>query len=235
MADTGAIRFHYHPSPNPLKVALALEEMGLDYEVVPVDTFKGEQHGASFRAINPNGKVPAIEDGDATVFDSSAILLYLAEKTGRFLPASGSARGETLSWLMLVATGLSPFSGQAVHFLHMCPEDIPYAKNRYLREVERHYRVLDARLQGRDWLAGDGRSGGSYSIVDMAAWGWLNYAPYFFGDKGLSDYPNLGQMFDRISERPAAKAAHAIKDRVTLKEEFDEEAVAALFPQNRAA
>ena len=228
MTDT-MIRFHFHPSPNPLKVALALEEMGLPYEVVPVDTFRGEQHATSFLRVNPNAKVPAIEDGGVTVFDSNAILLHLAERTGRFMPTSGQDRGDALSWLMFVATGLSPFSGQAVHFLHMCPEDIPYAKNRYLKEVERHYCVLDERLEGHDWLAGD-----AYSIVDMAAWGWLNYAPYFLGERGLADYPNVKAWFERISERPAAKAAHAIKERQTFKEEFDEE-TAALFPQNEAA
>lgn len=230
MANEATIRFHFHPSPNPLKVALALEEMGLPYEVVPVDTFRGEQHAASFLAVNPNAKVPVIEDDAVTVFDSNAILLHLAEKTGRFMPNSGQDRGDALSWLMFVATGLSPFSGQAVHFLHMCPEDIPYAKNRYLKEVERHYRVLDERLEGRDWLVGN-----AYSIVDMAAWGWVNYAPYFFGERGLADYPNVKAWFDHISERPAAKAAHAIKEGRTFKEEFDEETAAALFPQNEAA
>ena len=239
-ATDGVIRFHYHPSPNPLKVALALEEMGLPYEVVPVDTFRGEQHAPTFLALNPNARVPVIEDGrkgegGTTIFDSNAILLYLAERTGRFMPPAGPARGKALSWLMFVATGLSPFSGQAVHFLHMCPEDIPYAKNRYLKEVARHYRVLDERLANRDWLAGDEASDDGYSIVDMAAWGWLDFAPYCFGEKGLGDYPNLQRLFDRISARPAAQAAHAIKERVTLKREFDDEAAAALFPQNRAA
>ena len=116
------IKFYYHPSPNPAKVALFLEEAGLAYELVPVDTRKGEQHLPEFLAINPNAKTPAIVDGDATVFDSNAILLYLAEKTGKFLPPNTpQARGELLSWLMFVATGIGPYSGQAVHFRHFAP------------------------------------------------------------------------------------------------------------------
>ncbi len=117
------IRFYYSLAPNPMKVALFLEESGLAYEPIPVDTRKGDQHKPQFRKVNPNGKVPAIIDGDSTVFDSNAILLYLAEKTRQFLPPStSSARGELLSWLMFVATGVGPYSGQAVHFRHHAPE-----------------------------------------------------------------------------------------------------------------
>src|SRR5580692_3287875 len=122
------IQFYYHPSPNPAKIALFLEESGLPYEVVPVDTRKGEQLKPEFLAINPNGKTPAIVDGDATVFDSNAILIYLAEKSGKFLPPNApAARGQMLSWLMFVATGIGPYSGQAVHFRHHAPEQLPYA------------------------------------------------------------------------------------------------------------
>lgn len=224
------LRFYFHPSPNPLKVALFLEEAGLPYEAVPVDTFKGEQHSPAFLAVNPNGKVPAIVDGDTTVFDSNAILLHLAEKTGRFLPAGGPARGDALSWLFFVATGLSPFSGQAVHFLRMAPEPLPYAQNRYLKEAERHYRVLDGRLAGRRYLAGDG-----YTIADMAAWGWFNYAPYIFGEEGLSGYPNVARLFEEVSARPAAARALALKGRFAFKADVDDETRRALFPQNAAA
>ena len=148
------IRFYYHPTPNPTKIALFLEETGLPYEAVPVDTSKGEQHTAEFRAINPNGKVPAIVDTDGPrhaevrVFDSTAILLYLAEKTGQLL-SSTADRGELLSWLLYIATGLGPFSGQAVHFQRAAPEKLPYVINRYRREAERHYAVLDKHLEGR--------------------------------------------------------------------------------------
>lgn len=221
------IDFYYHPTPNPLKVALLLEETGLPYRVVPIDTFKGEQHTPAFLAINPNAKVPAIVDGDTRVFDSNAILLYLAEKAGRFMPKDPAQRGETLSWLLFVATGLSPFSGQAVHFLRMAPEQIPYAKNRYLREVERHYRVLDERLADNRYLAG-----AEYTIADMALWGWANFAGYVFGETGLTDYPNVKRLVDEISARPAAQRAHELKTQQTFKADFDEEARRALFPQN---
>ncbi len=224
------IRLHFHPSPNPMKVLLLLEETGLDYEIAPVDTFKGEQHDPDFTAISPNAKVPVIEDDGAIVFDSNAILLHLADRTGQFTPPSGTGRAELLSWLFFVATGLSPFSGQAVHFLHMCPEDIPYAKNRYLKEVERHYAVMDKRLAETEWLAG-----AEYSIADMAAWGWLNLSSYFFGDAGLSAWPKLDRMHARISERPAAIRALKVKDELAFKQEFDEKAARALFPQNYAA
>ena len=161
------LKFYYHPSPNPTKVALFLEESGLPYELVPVDTRKGEQFKPEYLAINPNAKTPAIVDDGVTVFDSNAILLYLAEKTGKFLPENTpAARGPMLSWLMFVATGVGPYSGQAVHFQRAAPEQIPYAINRYRREADRHYRVLDTHLKGRDYIVG-----AAYSIVDMAAWG----------------------------------------------------------------
>ena len=120
------ITFYYDAAPNPMKFALMLEETGLDYEPVPVDTRRGDQHAPAFRAINPNGKVPAIVDGPTTVFDSNAILLYLAEKTGRFLPPENAgARGDLLSWLMFVASGIGPFSRQAVHFRNFAPDQVP--------------------------------------------------------------------------------------------------------------
>ena len=140
-------KFYYSGAPNPMKVALFLEETGAAYEPIPVDTRKGEQHKPEFLAINPNAKVPAIVDGDVTVFDSNAILLYLAEKTGKFLPPNTTkARGELLSWLMFVASGVGPFSGQSVHFRNYAPEKIAYAINRYCFEAQRHFGILDARL-----------------------------------------------------------------------------------------
>ena len=187
------IRFYFHPTPNPMKVALFLEESGLAYQVVPVDTRRGEQHTAKFRAVNPNGKLPAIVDSDGPggasvrVFDSSAILLYLGEKTGRFL-GSGAGRAELLSWLMFVGTGVGPYSGQAVHFQHAAPEQLAYAINRYRREADRHYRVLDLCLERREYIAG-----AEYSIVDMAAWGWIDRAHFVLAREAdpLGSYPNL--------------------------------------------
>ena len=221
------LQFYFHPSPNPIKVALLLEELETPFELSAVDTFKGEQHAPAYRKINPNGKVPAIVDDGVTVFDSHAILLHLSAKHGKFVPSAASERAAMLSWLQFVATGLSPFSGQAVHFLHHAPEPLPYARNRYLKEVESHYRVLDERLATSKYLAGD-----TYSIADIALWGWANFAGYIFGEKGLTDYPHVKRLVDEISARPAAVRALALKDRLTFKAEFDEETRRALFPQN---
>src|SRR5262249_27968053 len=142
--DVAMIRVYFHHTPNPVKVVLMLEETGLPYELVSVDTHRGEQHTAAYRAINPNGKVPAILDGDVAVFDSNAILLHLAEKSGKFLGAA-EQRPAMLSWLMFVASGLGPFCGQAVHFSRIHTGSA-YATNRYNREAERHYDVLNKRL-----------------------------------------------------------------------------------------
>lgn len=228
------IRFYFHPTPNPAKVALFLEEAGLACEAIPVDTSKGEQHSAAFRAINPNGKVPAIVDTEgpggreARVFDSSAILLYLGEKTGKFV-ATPADRPELLSWLFFVATGIGPFSGQAVHFQHAAPEKLAYAINRYRREVERHYRVLDNQLADRDYILGH-----AYSVVDMAAWGWLDRAPRVLpgGDDVLLQFPNLMRWFAVVNARPAVARARAIGKDHPFKKEMDEEARRALFPSN---
>ena|SRR5579863_6806161 len=144
------LKFYYNGAPNPAKVALFLEEAGLPYEPVPIDTRNGDQHTPEFLAINPNAKVPAIVDGDVVMFDSNAILLYLAEKTDKFLPPKGDkARSELLSWLMFVASGVGPYSGQSVHFRLYAPEKNEYAQNRYAFEAQRHFGILDARLAKR--------------------------------------------------------------------------------------
>jgi GST-like protein len=217
------MKFYFNGSPNPTKVALFLEEAGLDYEAIAVDTRKGDQFRPEFLAINPNGKVPAILDGETAVFDSNAILLYLAEKTGKFLPPA-SERAALLSWLMFVATGVGPFSGQAVHFKHFAPEKVEYAHNRYQYEVERHYRILDARLSGRRYIVGD-----IYTIVDMAAWGWARMIPFILGDKAWDKFPNVKRLHDEIGARPAAARAVALKDRFSFKAEMDDEARAVMF------
>jgi GSH-dependent disulfide-bond oxidoreductase len=228
------IRFYFHPTPNPAKVSLFLEEAGLPYQVIPVDTGKGEQHAPAFRAINPNGKVPAIVDTEgpggveARVFDSSAILLYLADKTGRFL-GDPADRPELLSWLFFIASGVGPFSGQAVHFQHAAPEKLPYAVNRYRREMERHYRVLDERLEGRDYILGK-----EYSIADMSAWGWLDRAARVLPGEGepLAPFPNLKRWFATIEARPATARARAVGKDHAFKTTVDEETRRALFPSN---
>jgi len=221
------IKFYYSGAPNPMKVALCLEEMGLQYEPIPVDTRKGEQHKPEYLAINPNAKVPAIVDGEATVFDSNAILLYLAEKTGKFLPGKGDKlRGELLSWLMFVASGVGPFSGQSVHFRQYAPEKIPYAVNRYMYETQRHYGIVEARLTKQKYMVGDG-----YTIVDMALWGWARLIPVALGENGWAKFPNVKRLVDEISARPAAQRALGIKDKHkhAFKTEFDEEAKRAMF------
>lgn len=222
------IRFYYNLAPNPTKVALFLEESGLPYEPIPIDTRKGEQHTPAYRAINPNGKVPAIIDGDATVFDSNAILLYLAQKTGKFLPEdTHAARGRLYSWLMFVGTGIGPYSGQAVHFRHHSPEQLPYAVNRYVFEVKRHYDILDAQLAKHRYLLGD-----VYTIVDMNLWGWARIVPFVLGDEAFTKFPNVKRLVDEISARPAAARAQALKDRHAFKAEMDDEARLHMFPQN---
>lgn len=225
------IKFYFNGAPNPTKVALMLEETGLAYEPIPIDTRKGEQFTADFVAINPNGKVPAIADGDTIVFDSNAILLYLAEKTGTFAPPAGSAaRGDLLSWLMFVGTGVGPFSGQAVHFKHFAPEQIPYANDRYLFEAERHYRIADDRLSRRDYMVGD-----AYSIVDMDLWGWARMVPFILGDDAWAKFPNLKRLCDEISARPAAERALALKNRFTWKSDVDADARGHLFKHIKTA
>lgn len=220
------IKFFFNASPNPTKVALFLEESGLPYEPIAVDTRKGEQFTATFLAINPNGKVPAILDDEVCVFDSNAILLYLAEKTGRFLPANTpQARAELLSWLMFVASGIGPYSGQAVHFKRFAPEGLQYANDRYQYEARRHFGVLDARLSTRNFLVG-----GVYTIVDMAAWGWTRAIPFAMGDDAWDQFPNLKRWFDAISVRPAAVRASELKDRFTWKADWDDAARRVMFP-----
>jgi GSH-dependent disulfide-bond oxidoreductase len=228
------LQFYFYTGPNPTKVALLLEELEIPFEPVAVDMFKGEQHKPEYLAINPNGKIPAIVDDGVVVFDSQAILLHLATKHGRFIPSEPKQHAQMLSWLLFVASGLSPFSGQAVHFLHHAPhflhhapEALPYATRRYVNEVERHYRVLDAHLAGSKYLAGD-----TYSIADMAFWGWANSAGYIFGEKGLADYPHVKRLADEISARPAAIRALSLKDRFEFKAEFDQATLRALFPMN---
>ena len=225
------IKFYYSLAPNPMKVALFLEEAGLEYQAIPVDTRKGDQFSAEMTKLNPNNKVPVIVDGETTVFDSSAILLYLAEKTGKFLPKD---RGALLSWLMFTASGIGPYSGQSVHFRHFAPEPKDYAVTRYLFEAKRHFGILDARLATHEYMVGD------YSIVDMAVWGWARMVPFVLGSAptdltAWEGLPNLKRHFDAVSARPAAARPIAIKDRHAFKTELDAEAKANMFRHTVAA
>ena len=224
------LKFFYNLAPNPMKVALLLEELGLPYEAIPVDTRKGEQHTAAFKAVNPNAKVPAIDDDGVVMFDSNAILLWLADKHARFVPTdrASSERAEILSWLMFIASGIGPYSGQAVHFRVAAPEPKEYALNRYDFEADRHWKILDERLSTRPWLVGD-----SYGIVDMAFWGWARLLPFVMGDQQAFDrYPHVKRLLDEINARPAAARVEALRQRHSFKTEMDDEARRAMFPQN---
>ena len=222
------IKFYYNTAPNPAKVALFLEESGLAYEIVPVDTRKGEQHLPAYTAVNPNAKLPAIDDDGTVVFDSNAILLYLAEKTGKFLPANTpQARGPMYSWLMFVASGIGPYSGQFVHFRNFAPEPKAYAVNRYDFEAWRHWGILDAHLANRRYMLGD-----DYTLVDMAVWGWARALPVVMGVDPWDKLANVKRLLDEINTRPAAQRAEALKTRFSFKTEMDEEARKAMFPQN---
>ena len=221
------LKFYYNAAPNPLKVGLFLEESGLPYEAIAVDTRRGQQHDPAYRTINPNAKVPAIVDGDVVVFDSNAILLYLAEKTGQFLPDdTPAARGAMLSWLMFVASGVGPFSGQAVHFRHVAPGENPYPRKRYDYEARRHWRIVDDRLAQGRYMLGD-----RYTIVDMAVWGWAGRINYALGDGAMSDYPDVARLIAEIDSRPAGQRAMGLKDRHAFKQDLDEAAMRAMYPQ----
>ncbi|MFT6581215.1 MAG: glutathione S-transferase family protein [Alphaproteobacteria bacterium] len=222
------LKFYYNLGPNPAKVALFLEEAGLDYDAIPVDTRKGEQFTPEYLDINPNAKAPSLVDGDATIFDSNAILLYLAEKTGKFLPGDSDAnRGQLLSWLMFVASGLGPYSGQAVHFQRYAPGENAYAVNRYRFEAQRHFAILNDKLADSPYILGD-----DYTIVDMAIWGWARLLPMVLDENAWADLPHLKRLTDEINARPAAQRAAALKDRHTFKTEMDAESNRHMFPSN---
>lgn len=224
------LKFYYNAAPNPMKVALLLEELGTPYEPVPVDTRKGEQHLPAFMALNPNAKVPVIDDNGVVVFDSNAILIYLADRAGRFVPTdlSSPARGDMLSWMMFIASGIGPYSGQAVHFRNMAPEPKEYALNRYDFEAHRHWKILEDRLASRRYLLG-----ADYSIVDMAFWGWARLVPIVMGmDNPWVQYPQIKRLLDEISARPAAKRVETLRTAHAFKTELDDEARRNMFPQN---
>lgn len=189
------------PTPNGRKVSIALEELGLPYQVHAVDIGKGAQDAPAFRAISPNGKIPAIVDRARSIslMESGAILLYLAETENRFL---GDDRWQTIEWLMLQMGGLGPMLGQAHHFLKFNPGKAPYAEERYRKEAARLYGVLNERLAARDYLSG------SYSIADMAAWPWISR--YEWQQMDLTAYPNLLRWYLAIADRPAVQRGYDV-------------------------
>ncbi len=201
------IDLYYAATPNGHKVKLFLEEAGLAYRQVQVNLHDGDQFKPEFLAISPNNKIPAIIDhdpkdkeGPLPVFESGAILLYLAEKSGKFLPAGLRERIEINEWLFWQVGGLGPMAGQVHHFKKFATERVPYAIERYEKEVNRLYKVLDKRLEGRDFLVGE------YSIADMATYPWI--VPHETHGQRLEDSPNLKAWFERISARPAVKKVY---------------------------
>ena len=202
------IELYFSSTPNGMKLKLFLEEAGLAYRIVPVSLSKGEQFAPEFLKVSPNGKIPAIvdhtpADGGAplALFESGAILLYLAEKIGRFIPADLRGRAEVLQWLFWQMAGLGPMAGQAGHFKIYAPEPVPYALDRYVREVRRLYGVLDKRLMDREFVAGE------FSIADVACYPWI--VPYRSHGQNLDDFPNLKRWFGAIAARPATIKAYA--------------------------
>jgi GSH-dependent disulfide-bond oxidoreductase len=201
------IDVYYWGTPNGLKIKLFLEEAGLAYRIIPVDIGKGEQFAPEFLRISPNNRIPAIVDNEPkgggaplSLFESGAILLYLAEKIGRFIPADLRGRAEVLEWLFWQVAGLGPMAGQNGHFTAYAPEKLPYAIERYTKETNRLYGVLNRQLEGRDYIADQ------YSIADMACYPWI--VPHERHGQNLDDFPHLKRWFVAIRERPATRRTY---------------------------
>jgi GSH-dependent disulfide-bond oxidoreductase len=227
------IDLYYWTTPNGHKITMFLEETGLPYRIIPVNIGKGEQFKPEFLAISPNNRMPAIadhkpKDGGApiSVFESGAILLYLAEKTGRFIPADIRGRVEVLEWLFWQMGGLGPMAGQNHHFSQYAPEKLTYAIERYVKETNRLYGVLNKRLAGRPFVAGD------YSIADMAAYPWI--VPHERQGQKLEDFPHLKRWFEEIKARPATVRAYERAKEINTQPTVSEEARKVLFGQTAA-
>ena len=224
------IDLYYWPTPNGHKITIALEELGLEYRAIPINIGRGEQFEPAFLAISPNNRMPAIVDhapadggGPLSVFESGAILLYLADKTGALIPGDLRGRTRVTEWLMWQMGGLGPMLGQVHHFRNYAPETIPYAVDRYTREAVRLYRVLDGQLHGRDWIAGD------YSIADIAAWPWVR--AWRAQGIDLADFANVADWHVRMKGRPAVRRGVAVGRDWSTPGVLDEEARRHLFGQ----
>ena len=229
------IDLYYWPTPNGHKITLFLEEAGLEYRIIPVNIGAGDQFKPEFLKISPNNKMPAIIDhapadaGDALpVFESGAILVYLAEKTGKLLPDDLRGRKTTLEWLFWQVGGLGPMAGQNHHFSRYAQQRIPYAIERYVNETNRLYGVLDRRLEGREFISGD-----AYTIADIAAYPWI--VPWQLQQQNLDDFPNVKRWFDAISKRPATTKAYAVAKAYSKTSEMNEENRKNLFGQTAAS
>lgn len=226
------IDLYYWPTPNGWKISIALEEMELPYTVRSVNIGRGEQFAPEFLAISPNNRMPAIIDRDppgggapVSVFESGAILLYLAEKSGRFLPRDLRGRYEVVQWVMWQMGGLGPMGGQVGHFRLYAPEPLPYAIDRYTDEVNRLYGVLDRRLAGREHLCGE------YSIADMACWPWI--VPHERHGQTISEFANLHRWYEQLKTRPALRRGFDLgrEIRAAATGGMDAEAKKILFGQ----
>lgn len=224
----GPIDVYYWPTPNGWKVTILLEELGVPYNIIPVNIGAGEQFKPEFLKISPNNRMPAIVDhepvgggGPLSVFESGAILEYLAEKYGKFLPKDVRGKYEVLQWVYWQMGGLGPMSGQANHFRSYAPERLEYAIKRYTDEVNRLYGVMDKRLSDREFLAG------AYSIADMASWPWV--VPYERMGQDLNEFPQLKRWFEAMKARPAVDKGFAVGRE--LRQEMSEEAKKILFGQ----
>jgi GSH-dependent disulfide-bond oxidoreductase len=228
------IDLYYWTTPNGHKITMFLEETALPYRIMPVDIGKGAQFDPAFLAISPNNRIPAIVDQapadggtPVSVFESGAILLYLAEKTGRLLPADPRGRVETTQWLFWQVAGLGPMAGQNHHFSRYAPEKIPYAIERYTKETNRLYGVLNKRLADRPFVAGE------YSIADIAAYPWI--VPHEAQGQRLEDFPHLKRWFETIRDRPATLRAYEIAKSINTQPTVDsEESRRILFGQTAA-
>jgi len=228
------IDLYYWPTPNGWKISIALEEMGLPYKVLPVNIGRGEQFKPEFLAISPNNRMPAIVDHDPagggaalSIFESGAILIYLADKTGRFLPKELHGRFEALQWLMWQMGGLGPMLGQAHHFRQYAPEKIQYGVDRYTNEANRLYGVLNKRLADRAFVAGD------YSIADMACWPWI--VLHDMQGQRLEDFPHLRRWFETMRARPAVQKGFELGRELRTPSGLDNEAKKILFGQKAKA
>ena len=204
------IDFYTWTTPNGRKVSIMLEETGLPHQVIPVDISNGEQFEADFLKISPNNKIPAIVDQEEniTLMESGAILIYLAEKTGQFLPAQGESRARTLEWLMFQMGGVGPMLGQVHHFVKYHPDVSAYATERFSKEATRLYGVLDNRLGKTQYLAGS-----DYSIADIATWPWISRFEWQQVD--LASFPNVCRWYRDIAERPAVQRGYVVPHKVT--------------------
>ena len=227
------IDLYYWTTPNGHKITIFLEETGLPYRIVPVNIGRGDQFKPEFLRISPNNRIPTIVD-DApavggrlvSVFESGAILQYLAEKTGKFLPKDLHGRVEVIQWLFWQMGGLGPMAGQNHHFNQYAPQKIPYAIERYVNETNRLYSVLDKRLADREFVAGD------YSIADMASYPWV--VPYERQGQKLDDFPNLKRWFETIRARPAVVRAYELAKKINVRPTVSEESKSILFGQTAA-